>query len=81
MWKPSLKLVETNLFGKDFVLVEMDFYPVETIFVYSVLLSCKWKLLLKLVETNSLYFLKMTIPNIYVKKQCQFGRDSKVTVK
>ena len=28
-WKPSLKLVETNLFGKDFVPVEMDFVPVE----------------------------------------------------
>ena len=27
MWKPSLKLVETNLFGKDFVLVEMHFLP------------------------------------------------------
>ena len=26
-WKPSLKLVETNLCGKDFVLVEMDFPP------------------------------------------------------
>ena len=26
-WKSSLKLVETNLFGKDFVPVERDFPP------------------------------------------------------
>ena len=26
-WKPSLKLVETNLFGKDIVPVEKDFPP------------------------------------------------------
>ena len=34
-WKPSLKLVETNLFGKDFVPVEMDFVPVERDFRHS----------------------------------------------
>ena len=47
-----------------FLLVETDFLVnmqiccrVETVFFYSVLLSCKWKLLLKLVERSSLYIL------------------------
>ena len=32
-WKPSLKLVETNLFGKDFVPVESDFPRSENCFL------------------------------------------------
>ena len=32
-WKPSLKLVETNLFGKDFVPVERDFTPTGNCFI------------------------------------------------
>ena len=55
--KPSLKLVETNLFGKDFVSVERDVHPVETVFFYSVLVFRQWKPLLKLVEISCLYFL------------------------
>ena len=62
--KPSLKLVEVNLFGKDFIPAERDFHPVVTVFFYSVLLSCKWKPILKLVETSNLYFLYMAVPYI-----------------
>ena len=32
-WKPSLKLVETNFFGKDFVPVERDFPLSENCFL------------------------------------------------
>ena len=53
--EPSLKLMETNLFGKDFVPVKRDVHQVETVFFYSVLLSFKWKQ--KLVEISSLHFL------------------------
>ena len=33
-------------------------------FFHSLLLSCKLKPLLKLVEASSLYFLKMAVPNV-----------------
>ena len=55
--KSSLKLVEANLFGKDFTPAERDFHPVVTVFFYSVLLSYKWKPILKRVGTSSLSFL------------------------
>ena len=43
--------------GVTFFRQKAIFHPVKTAFFYSVLLFCKWKLLLKLVETSSLYFL------------------------
>ena len=44
--------------GKNlFRLVERDFLSIKIVFLYFMLLSCKWKLLLKLVETSSLRFL------------------------
>ena len=66
LFRALLKFLKfgVTLRGTLFLLVETDFLVnmqiccrVETVLFYSVLLSCKWKLLLKLVERSSLYFL------------------------
>ena len=51
--KPSLKLMAHFWGGKTlYLLVEKGFFPTETVFFYSVFLSCKWKPSVKLVETK-----------------------------
>ena len=84
--------MKTNFFGKNFVPLETNFvpvesgncYPVETIFFYSVVVSCKWKPLLKQVETSSLLwmtFYKWPLLISKYRKQYQFCRHLKITFK
>ena len=82
-WKSSLKLVEVHFLGEKLYSSSHKrfFCVVKTVSFYSVHLSCKSRPLLKLVKTSSLTFYEMTVPNIQVKKQCQFGRVLKITVK
>ena len=53
-----MKLVKKKKYlGKSLFGLEGIFHPVETVLIYFVILSCKWKPLMKLTETSSLYFL------------------------
>ena len=56
--KPSLKLVGKTYLQKTLLQQKQIFHTVETVFFFGVLLSCKWKPLLRLVETSSLCYLK-----------------------
>ena len=55
-WKPSLKLVETNLYEKDDVPVERDFHPMETTLLFRASFL-QVETVTELVETSSLHFL------------------------
>ena len=65
-WKPSLKLVETNLFGKDYVPIEKDFAPSGNCFLLYRASFYKWKPLLKLVEIE-LNWIEFKLAQIYIK--------------
>ena len=58
MWKLSLKLVETNIFGKDDVLVERDFPPCGNCFLLFSASFLKVETVTELVETSSFTFYK-----------------------
>ena len=81
-WKVSLKLMEINLFGKDFVPVESDFPSSGNCFV---LFHVSFPQVELVNETSwnksSVFFINGRSQYLCRKKQHQFGRDSKITVK
>ena len=56
-WKPSLKLEETHLFGKDYILVERDLPYCGNCFHLFSASFLQVETATELVETSSFYFL------------------------